>query len=61
VLNLANYGFDNRTSSRRNGACGAVLWTGSNGVGSSLSIPANTQAASMPSGWNNVASSAYIS
>jgi hypothetical protein len=60
VLNLANYGFDNRTSSRRNGACAAVLWTGASGSGSSLSIPANTQAASMPSGWNNVASSAYL-
>lgn len=60
VLNLSSYGFDNRTSSRRNGACAAVLWTGASGGGSSLSIPANTQAASMPSGWNNVASSVYL-
>jgi hypothetical protein len=60
VLNLSNYGFDNKTSSRRNGACAATLFSGASGGGSSLGIPANSQAASMPTGWNNVASSVYI-
>lgn len=60
VLNLSSYGFDNRTSSYRNGACAATMWSGASAGGSSLGVSANTQAASMPAGWNNVASSVYL-
>lgn len=60
VLSLSAYGFDNRTSSYRVGACSANLY---NGLGTSQ-YPGNTSvnasATSMASGWNNVISSVTI-
>lgn len=62
VHNLANFGFDNRTSSYQIGACDSDFFSGSNGSGSVY--PGNTNAGasatSMLSGWNNVVSSVYI-
>ena len=60
ILNLSSYGFDNLTSSYRVGACASNLYTGSNAGGSFITVGANTQAASMPSGFNNTVSSVFI-
>jgi hypothetical protein len=59
-LNLSAYGFDNRTSSYKVGACATNFYTGSNGGGSSFTGGASTQSPTMPAGWNNVVSSVYI-
>ena len=61
ILSLSTYGFDNRTSSYRVGACSSTFY---NGIGTSPhpgNTAANASATSMPSGWNNVISSVYIS
>lgn len=60
ILNLSSYGFDNVTSSYRVGACASNLYTGATAGGSFISVGANTQASSMPSGFNNTVSSVYI-
>lgn len=61
IISLASYGFDNRTSSYRVGACSATFY---NGIGSSP-YPGNTSAyataSTMYSGWNNTISSVYLS
>jgi hypothetical protein len=61
-INLSSYGFDNRTSSFRVGACAVELASGSWGSGSLY--PRCTYAWCeedvMASGWNNVISSAYL-
>lgn len=63
VLSLANYGFDNVTSSYRIGACSSTFYAGVAGTGGSY--PGNTSAGvqypGMLGGWNNVVSSIYIS
>lgn len=60
TLNLSSYGFNNRTSSYRVGACSARFY---NGFGSGL-YPGNTSAWAsanwMLSGWNNTISSVFI-
>jgi len=60
--NLSSYGFDNKTSSYKVGACDTDFFSLS-GLGGSV-YPGNTssfaQASSMLSGWNNVVSSVYI-
>lgn len=61
VLSLSTFGFDNRTSSYRVGACSASLY---NGIGTSKyggNTLANASATSMASGWNDVISSVVIS
>lgn len=62
-LNLANYGFDNVTSSYRVGACDSTFYSGSSGGGSVY--PGGTwafaQSPTMVAGWDNVISSVYIS
>lgn len=61
VVSLSAYGFDNRTSSYRVGACSTSLY---NGIGTSQyggNTSANASATSMASGWNNVISSVVIS
>jgi hypothetical protein len=60
VISLSAYGFDNRTSSYRVGACSASLY---NGLGTSKysgNTSAGASANSMASGWNNVISSVAI-
>lgn len=61
TLNLANYGFDNDTSSYRVGACSAELADGNDGSGA---YPGDTGAYAsadyMLSGWDNRISSVYI-
>lgn len=61
-LNLSGYGFDNRTSSYRVGACGVYMAENSGGGGAWY--PGNTgagaSAATMVTGWNNRVSSVYI-
>jgi hypothetical protein len=61
VLSLWRYGFDNRTSSFRVGACGVDFFSGSSGGGSAYSGAtwAGGSAASMGY-WDNVVSSIYI-
>lgn len=60
--NLSSYGFDNRTSSYRVGACAAYF--AENASGGGTWYPGNTaagaQAASMLSGWDNRVSSTYL-
>ena len=62
-LNLSAYGFDNRTSSYKVGACSSLFYSGSSGGGSlyptSLS-QAYDQSPTMLSGWNNALSSVYM-
>lgn len=60
--NLSSYGFDNRTSSYRVGACDTDFFSLSNLGGSVYSgnTSAYAQSSSMLSGWNNVVSSVYI-
>lgn len=61
ILSLSSFGFNNRTSSYRVGACSSTFY---NGIGTSP-YPGNTSAyasaTSMYSGWNNTISSAYLS
>lgn len=59
-LNLSTYGFDNRTSSYKVGACGTSFYSAANLGGSEMSAASSTSASSMPSGWNNVVSSVWI-
>jgi len=60
--NLSSYGFDNRTSSYRVGACAAYFAENASGGGSWY--PGNTaagaQSSSMLSGWDNRVSSIYL-
>lgn len=60
LIALANYGFNNRTSSYKVGPCASRLY---NGIGTSR-YPGNTSAGAraprMLSGWNNVISSVLI-
>lgn len=61
LISLSGYGFDNKTSSYKVGACSARLY---NGIGSSPypgSTSAYASATSMASGWNNVISSVTLS
>lgn len=60
VLSLSVYGFDNRTSSYRVGACSSSLYSG---IGTSKyggNTSAYASATSMASGWNDVISSVFI-
>jgi hypothetical protein len=61
-INLGGYGFDNRASSYRVGACDAQFYAGSSGGGGSY--PGGTWAfassSSMCCGWDNVVTSIYI-
>ena len=61
LISLSGYGFNNKTSSYKVGACSARLY---NGIGSSQ-YGGNTSAwasvTSMASGWNNVISSVSLS
>lgn len=62
-INLSSYGFSNKTSSFRVGACPVYLADLSNGGGDWYSTSASTAgkvAATMLSGWNNRVSSVYI-
>lgn len=60
ILNLSAYGFDNKPSSYKNGACATGMYSLSNAGGSSFNVNANVQSSSMPAGFNNVISSVYI-
>lgn len=60
VISLSAYGFDDRTSSYRVGACSTNLY---NGIGTSKyggNTSAGASTSSMASGWNNVISSISI-
>jgi len=62
-LNLANYGFNQRTSSFKIGACSSYFADYSNGGGGwypTGSTQAYDVSSSMISGWNNDVSSVYI-
>jgi len=62
-LNLSSYGFDQRTSSFKVGACDSKFADYSNGGGGSYPLyltEAHDQSSSMLSGWNNDVSSVYI-
>ena len=61
ILNLSAYGFDNKASSYKNGACATNMYTGATAGGSSFTAGANVQSSSMPAGFNNTVSSVYIS
>jgi hypothetical protein len=61
-INLSNYGFDNRTSSYKVGACSSYLAENASGGGSwypTSATQAWDQASSMQSGWSNRVSSVY--
>ena len=61
-LNLSSYGFDNKTSSYKVGACGVSMYSASN-LGGSLypgATGANASAVAMNSGWDNTISSVWI-
>jgi len=61
-LNLSSYGFDNKTSSYKVGACGVSMYSSAN-LGGSLyqgATGANASAASMNAGWDNAVSSVWI-
>ena len=62
IHNLADYGFDNATSSYRVGGCPAVFFSLANFGGAAYPgfTGAFAQYASMIAGWNNVVSSVYI-
>lgn len=61
-LNLSTWGFDNRTSSYRIGACSSNLadYTGGGGSWYPGSASAGAQSSSMQTGWNNRISSVFI-
>jgi len=63
-INLSLYGFDNRTSSYKVGACSSYFAENANGGGSwypTSATEAWDQASSMQSGWNNRISSVFQS
>ncbi len=62
ALNLSSFGFDNVTSSYKVGACSTSFYSAASLGGSLYSGPtgANSSAASMASGWDNVVSSVWI-
>lgn len=60
LITLSTYGFDNKTSSYKVGACAAVLYSGIQSGTYPGNTAANAQATSMQSGWNNVISSVLI-
>jgi len=63
-INLSSYGFDNRTSSYKVGACDAYFAENGSGGGSwypTSATQAWDQASSMLSGWSNRVSSVYQS
>jgi hypothetical protein len=60
LLTLSTYGFDNKTSSYKVGACAAVLYSGIQSGTYPGNTAANAQATSMQSGWDNVISSVLI-
>ena len=62
IHNLATYGFDNKTSSYKVGACDTEFNSLINLAGSTYpgDTSAFAQSSSMLSGWNNVVSSVYI-
>lgn len=62
VLNLANYGFDNDTSSYSVGGCSASFFSAANAGGSVYPgwTAAGSSSASMVAGWDNTVSSVYI-
>ena len=61
-LNLANYGFSNRTSSYRVGGCAVEMYGGENGSGGVYpgGTWAGAGAGSMLGGWGNAISSLYM-
>lgn len=62
-INLSSYGFSNKTSSFKVGACSTFMADLSNGGGDWYPTSATTAgkvAANMASGWNNRVSSVYI-
>jgi hypothetical protein len=61
-LNLANFGFDNRVSSYRVGACAVEFYGGTNGSGGVYpgATWAGAWSGSMASGWNNSVTSLYM-
>jgi uncharacterized membrane protein len=60
-FDLADYFFNNKTSSWRNRKSeDATLAKGTGGSGDRLCLDNNSSASSMPSGWNDVASSIRI-
>jgi hypothetical protein len=62
-LNLASYGFDQRTSSFKVGACASKFTKNANGGGAAYPLyltEAFDQSSSMLSGWDNDVSSVYI-
>ncbi len=60
-LNLANWGFDNMTSSWKNNThCTAFLAEYSNGGGSWLTLAAQSQSSQVSASWNDRASSLWI-
>lgn len=62
-LNLYAFGFDNKTSSYRVGACDSLFYAGTSGGGSlypTYLSQAYDQSPTMLSGWNNALSSVYI-
>lgn len=60
LITLSTYGFDNKTSSYKVGACAAVLYSGIQSGTYPGNTAANAQASSMQSGWDNVISSVLI-
>lgn len=60
VLALANFGFDNRTSSYQVGACSARFYSGFGSGTYPGTTTAGATASSMLSGWSNVMSSVAI-
>lgn len=60
LISLSSYGFDNKTSSYKVGACAAILYSGIQTGTYPGNTAANAQASSMVSGWNNVISSVLI-
>jgi hypothetical protein len=61
-INLADFGFNNMTSSYTVGACAVILAAGTNGSGSLYPECLNAGCVEdvMLSGWNNVLSSVYL-
>ena len=61
-LNLANFGFDNRISSYRVGACAVEFYGGTNGSGGVYpgGTWAGASSSTMVSGWNNAVTSMYM-
>lgn len=60
LISLATYGFDNKTSSYKVGACAANLYSGLQTGLYPGNTAANAQAATMLSGWDNTISSVLM-